>query len=79
MATKKVKQMEVVQEEVVNQEVSETTENNPVLKLKLKDAEQFLALVDVILVEDDRAKPIKTHFIELIKRNNENNQEQSGK
>jgi len=49
---------------------------DPILSLKQSDANAFLQLISVVLVGDDRAVPIQRHFVELIKRNNEDNSQQ---
>ncbi len=61
------------------QEVKKEQEVKPeeqVLTLKVEDANQFVAILDVVLVGDDRLKPLKTHFVEILKRNNEKATEQ---
>ena len=39
--------------------------------LKDEDVKSFLGLMNIILVDDDRLKPLQIHFIEIIGRNNE--------
>lgn len=58
------------------QKEQEVKTEEQVLTLKVEDANQFAAILDVILVGDDRLKPIKTHFVEILKRNNEKATEQ---
>jgi len=41
------------------------------LKLSENDANSFLQIMGIILVNDDRLKPLESHFIQIIKRNNE--------
>lgn len=61
----------------VKEEVKEEVEQ--VFKISAKDAENFIQIINVILIEDDRAKPILSNFIQIMKRNNEELNEQPSK
>lgn len=49
------------------------------LKLPLTEANNFVNNLALILVGDDRVIPIRHSFVEMIKRHNESNNEQSDK
>ena len=44
---------------------------------ELNDANTYVSMINVILIDDDRAKPIVKHFIEMIKRSNEGSKERT--
>ena len=71
--------VEEVSEQVV-EEVSEQVapqEESVVLSLPLDEANNYIAIIGVIMVGDDRMKSLQTHFIDMIKRHNEENTKQS--
>lgn len=62
--------------------VKDLKENNvapkpPTLKLEQEDANAYLQILGLIMVGDDRLKSLQTHFVEMLKRNNEGLNEQS--
>lgn len=61
-----------------NKEVKEEIkEEVKMFKISAQDAENFIQIVNVILIDDDRLKPILSNFIQTMKRNNEELNEQS--
>ena len=65
----------------VVKELNETpkVEKAPVLQLPEADANAFLQILGLILVGDDRLKPIQQHYVDMLKRNNEGLNEQPSK
>ena len=66
----------VTEEKVTNIEEAQVVENKDVkeavaLKLTEDDANYYLQVLSLFLVDDDRLKPLQQHFIDMIKRNNE--------
>lgn len=49
------------------------------LQLPEQDANAFLQILGLILVGDDRLKPIQQHYVDMLKRNNEGLNEQPSK
>lgn len=47
-----------------------------VFKLPVVDVNNFLSILDIVLIGDDRLKSLQRNFIEMIKRNDEDNSEQ---
>jgi len=68
--------MKKVKEEVPTVQEKEVKTEEKSLTMTVQDVNQFISIMDVILVGDDRLKPLRTHFVEILKRNNENNKEQ---
>jgi hypothetical protein len=55
----------------------ESQQEVKVLKLNVQDAQNFIAIMGVILVNyKETLKSLETHFVDMIKRNNETNTEQ---
>lgn len=60
-----------------NEEVAQVAQQEVrLLQVSENDANIFLRIVDIIMLSDDRAKPIKQHFLEMLKINNEKSNEQ---
>lgn len=64
-----VKELEPVVEAPQEQEVQN-------LVLSADDANAYLQIINLIMVKDDRSKALQTHFVEMLKRNNEGLNEQ---
>lgn len=69
MGTTKKQTMKAVKEEV-KEEVEK------VFKISANDAENFIQIIKVVLIDNDLAKPILSNFIQIMKRNNEELKEQ---
>jgi len=65
-----LKEMEVVQPEVV------TAEQKPTVKLTEDDVNYFLNIMNVVLYKDERFKVLQNHFLDLLNSKNEPNKEQ---
>lgn len=78
MANKKqIKEKDLANMEVVNEEVVNGSTEERTLVLTEQDAQVFLNILGVVLYKDDRLKVVQGHFLDIINnRNNENNREQ---
>lgn len=76
MATKEKKETKVVQLKPEPKDQPQPQPEVQALKLTPQDANSYIQILDIVLIGDDRLAPLKTHFIEMIKQNNENNPQQ---
>ena len=62
--------------ELVDAPVVQEKQEAPVLKLPADEANAYLQVLGIILVGDDRLKSVQTHFVDMLKRHNEELKEQ---
>jgi hypothetical protein len=75
MTKKKEQKGKVVDMKGVEKEVTKKAEVK-VLQIPADEAQNYLSIIGLMLVGDDRLKPLSQHFIDMIKRNNEGINEQ---
>lgn len=73
---KKVKDTPVVEMKTVEQPQPQQPQ---LVQVNLQEAEGYLRLMDAILVDDQRAIPLRKHFITLIMAENEKSKQQQDK
>ena len=61
---KQTKVKDLTGKEVIRESIS--------FNIPQEEVDAFLQITGIVLIGDDRLKTIQTHFIEMIKRNNEN-------